>query len=115
MDSFSFNTTPGIRFGSNFAITTAEEVSKKLGENIDIFHVDKKNGSKLVESTYKRSSNSNESNDIYEHTISRFRLGISKEEIIRDLRTKTDADDIQEIVENALESFSVKVPFLLLM
>jgi len=34
MDSFSFNTTPGIRFGSNFAITTAEEVSKKLGENI---------------------------------------------------------------------------------
>ena len=34
MESFSFNTTPGIRFGSNFAITTAEEVSKKLGNNI---------------------------------------------------------------------------------
>jgi len=34
MESFSFNTTPGVRFGSNFAITTAEEVSKKLGNNI---------------------------------------------------------------------------------
>ena len=34
MESFSFNTTPGIRFGSDFAITTAEEVSKKLGNNI---------------------------------------------------------------------------------
>ena len=34
MESFSFNTTPGIRFGSNFAISTAEEVSKKLGKNI---------------------------------------------------------------------------------
>ena len=34
MESFSFNTTPGIRFGSNFDISTAEEVSKKLGKNI---------------------------------------------------------------------------------
>ena len=93
----------GVKINIEVHNSSFAELTKKLSENIDIFHVDKKNGSKSIECTYKRSSNSNESNDIYEHTISRFRLGISKEEIIRDLRTKTDADDIQEIVENVLE------------
>ena len=34
MKAFQFNTTPGIRFGSDYSIGTAEEVSKKLGNKI---------------------------------------------------------------------------------
>ncbi len=34
MKAFQFNTTPGIRFGSDYSVGTAEEVSKKLGNKI---------------------------------------------------------------------------------
>ena len=34
MKAFQFNTTPGIRFGSDYSVSTAEEVSKKLGKKI---------------------------------------------------------------------------------
>ena len=34
MKAFQFNTTPGIRFGSDYSVGTAEEVSKKLGKKI---------------------------------------------------------------------------------
>ena len=34
MKAFQFNTTPGIRFGSDYSVSTAEEVSKKLGNKI---------------------------------------------------------------------------------
>ena len=35
MKAFQFNTTPGIRFGSDYSVGTAEEVSKKLGNKIE--------------------------------------------------------------------------------
>ena len=40
LNNFTFNTTPGIRFGSGMSKLCAEEVSKKLGPNI-LFITDK--------------------------------------------------------------------------
>ena len=34
MQSFNFNTTPGIRFGEDLSVKSAEEVCKKLGSKI---------------------------------------------------------------------------------
>ena len=40
MQPFQFNTTAGLRFGNGFAVSSCEEISKKLGSRI-LFITDK--------------------------------------------------------------------------
>ena len=75
----------------------------KLSENIDIFHVEKKLTSNSVICTYKRSSNNKRTIDIFDSIKTRIILGISKQEIIQDFKTLLDVENIENIVENALD------------
>lgn len=83
-----------------------KQLAKKIGENIDIFHIVKTDSNKnkiSITCTYKRCSNYSQTTDIYDYIQSRINIGISRQEIAEELINLGVTGNIDEMIQGELQ------------
>ena len=80
-------------------------VTKKVSENIDIFHIVKNTttSKQTLTAIYKRSVNYSQSTDIYDYIKSRINIGISRKEIIDELSNLGVTGDLETMIQDVLD------------